>query len=93
MNKTQLIDKVAKDNGMTKKQVAETLDAMLAAMGETFASGESIQIAGFGAFTVKDKPAHIGRNPMTGENVEIAASRKVTFAAGKTLKDKINETR
>lgn len=91
MTKTQLIEKIAKDNDLTKKQVSEIVDAALAAVTETLASGESIQIAGFGSFSVKEIAAHTGRNPRTNEAVEIPASRRVTFSAGKGLKDKLNE--
>ena len=91
MTKTQLIEKIAKDNGLTKKQVAEVVDATLAAVADTLAPGESIQIAGFGSVNVQEIAAHTGRNPRTNEAVEIAASRRVTFSAGKALKDKLNE--
>ena len=91
MTKTQLIDKIAKENEMTKKQVAAVVDAWIAAVEETLAAGENIQIAGFGSFAVKNIAAHTGRNPRTNEAVEIPASRRVTFSAGKALKDKLNE--
>ena len=91
MTKTQLIDKIAKENEMTKKQVAAVVDAWIAAVEDTLAAGENIQIAGFGAFAVKNIAAHTGRNPRTNEAVEIPASRRVTFSAGKALKDKLNE--
>jgi DNA-binding protein HU-beta len=90
MTKTQLIDKIAKENEMTKKQVAAVVDAWIAAVEETLAAGENIQIAGFGSFAVKNIAAHTGRNPRTNEAVEIPASRRVTFSASKTLKDKVN---
>ncbi len=91
MTKTQLIEKIAKENEMTKKQVAAVVDAWIAAVEETLAAGENIQIAGFGSFAVKSIAAHTGRNPRTNEAVEIPASRRVTFSAGKALKDKLNE--
>ncbi len=90
MTKTQLIDKIAKDNEMTKKQAAQAVDAVLAALEGTLTAGESIQLLGFGSFAVKEIAAHNGRNPRTGEVVEIAASRRVTFTPSKTLKDKLN---
>ena len=90
MTKTQLIEKIAKENELTKKQVAEIVDAWIAAVENTLAEGESVQIAGFGAFAVKEIAAHMGRNPRTNEAVEIPASRRVTFSASKTLKDKLN---
>ena len=92
MTKTQLIEKIAKENGWTKKQVAETVDATLAAVEGTLISGEAVQIFGFGTFAVKEVAAHTGRNPSTGEAVEIAASRKLTFSASKAIKDKLNES-
>lgn len=90
MNKTQLIDKIAKENNMTKKQVTETVDAMIAAIGDALVAGESVQFLGFGTFSVKEIAAHNGRNPRTGEVVEIAASRRPAFTASKALKDKLN---
>lgn len=90
MTKTQLIDKVAKETTLTKKQAAEAFDAFLATTIEALAAGEVVQVAGFGAFTPKEIAAHTGRNPRTGEVVEIAASRRVSFTASKTLKDKLS---
>ena len=91
MTKTQLIDKMAKDAGMTKKQAAEAFDACIDTIIAVLSEGENVQISGFGSFSVKNIPAHMGRNPRTNEPVEIAASRRVTFVPGKALKEKINE--
>ena len=91
MTKTQLIDKIAKENELTKKQVAAVVDAVFDTMGDALVAGDAVQIFGFGAFAVKEKAAYTGRNPRTGEPVEIAASRKVNFSASKALKDKLNE--
>ena len=91
MTKTQLIDKIAKENELTKKQAAQIVDSVFDAMEEALIAGESVQIFGFGAFAVKEKAAYTGRNPRTGEAVEIAASRKVSFSPSKALKDKLNE--
>ncbi len=90
MTKTQLIDKIAKENDLTKKQVAQIVDATFAAIESSLVAGESVQIAGFGNFTVKEIAAHNGRNPRTGEVVQIAACRRAGFSAGKALKDKLN---
>lgn len=90
MTKNQIIELVAKQTGMTKKSVAEVLDAVAVTVDNALVAGESVQIAGFGSFSVKQKDAYTGRNPKTGEPVEIAASRRVTFSASKTLKDKLN---
>ncbi|MBR7151424.1 MAG: HU family DNA-binding protein [Clostridia bacterium] len=90
MKKTQLIDKAAQTSGLTKKDTALALDAILAAIGEAVAAGETVQIPGFGTWTVKAQAARTGRNPKTNEPIEIPASKRVTFSASKTLKDKAN---
>ena len=90
MTKTQLIDKIAKDTELTKKQAAEAVDAMIAAMQDALVAGDGVQLVGFGGFSVKEVAARTGRNPRTNEVVEIPASRRVTFSASKTLKDKVN---
>ncbi|MBQ9131273.1 MAG: HU family DNA-binding protein [Clostridia bacterium] len=90
MKKTELIQKAAQASGMTKKDVAIALDALLGTIEDTLAQGESVQITGFGSFTVKDQAARTGRNPMTNETIEIPASRRATFSASKVLKEKLN---
>ena len=89
MTKTQLIDKIAKETGISKKNVAEVCDSLFASVTESLVAGEATQISGFGAFAAKDRPARTGRNPKTGESIQIAASRSVVFTASKTLKEKI----
>lgn len=90
MTKTQLIEKAAKENGLTKKNVAEVYEALAKAIEDTLAAGESIQFSGFGAFNVKTKEAHVARNPKTNESVQIPATRRLTFSASKVLKEKLN---
>ena len=90
MKKTELINQIAKNAGLTKKQAAAAFDACMSGIVNALVAGEGVQISGFGIFNVKDVPAHTGRNPRTNETLEIEASRRVTFAAGKTLKEKIN---
>ena len=90
MKQTQLIDRAAKESGMTKKDLAQALDALLGAIEGTLAEGEAVQITGFGNFNVKDQAARTGRNPSTNETIEIPASRRVTFSASKVLKEKLN---
>ncbi len=90
MTKTQLIENVAKELGMTKKDVAAVIDAAYNNVCATLSAGEAVQIAGFGIFSVKEKAAHMGRNPRTKEAVEIPACRRISFSASKTLKDKLN---
>ena len=91
MTKTQLIEKVAKETGLSKKDVGEVCDAIFVSVAESIAAGESAQIAGFGVFAAKDRAACTRRNPKTGEPVEVAACRAPVFTASKTLKDKLNE--
>ena len=91
MTKTQLIDQIAQNSEMTKKQAGEALDAVVSAMAQSLLAGEELRLAGFGSFSVKTVAARTGRNPRTNETVEIPASRRVTFSASKTLKDKLNE--
>ena len=90
MKKTELIDKIAKESGLTKKQAAAAFDACVGGIVGALANGEGVQISGFGTFNIKEVPAHTGRNPRTNETVEIAASRRVTFSASKILKEKLN---
>ena len=92
MTKAQLIETVAREGNMTKKQASVAVDAMLDAIESALIAGESVQISGLGSFHVKEVPAHSARNPRTNETVEAAASRKVTFSVSKTLKGRINET-
>ncbi len=90
MNKTQLIQKIAENGNMTKKDAEVALNAVVAAITDAVAAGEKVQVSGFGSFDVKARDARTGRNPKTGESVEIAASKRVVFAAAQALKDKIN---
>ena len=91
MNKLQLTEAVAaKVAGLTKKQSAEAVNAVLEAIAEALAAGDKVQIVGFGTYSVKTRAAREGRNPKTGEAMTIAASKTPAFAAGKALKDAIN---
>ena len=90
MNKAQLIQKIAENGNMTKKDAEVALNAVVAAVADAVASGEKVQVSGFGSFDVKTRDARMGRNPKTGEAVEIAASKRVVFSAAQVLKDKIN---
>ena len=90
MNKTQLIQKIAENDNMTKKDAEAALNAVVAAITDAVAAGEKVQVSGFGSFDVKARDARTGRNPKTGEAVEIAASKRIIFTAAQALKDKIN---
>lgn len=90
MTKTQLIDAVANVSGHTKKDLEAVLDAVLEQMGEGLAKGEKVDLRGFGSFSAKEKKARTGRNPKTGEPIEIAARKAVTFKPSKELASKVN---
>ena len=90
MKKLQLIDAVADKAKVTKKEAAAAVDAVLDVIAEALAAGEDVKITGFGGFEVKARAARTGRNPKTGEAVEIPASKYVAFSAGSALKDKVN---
>lgn len=90
MTKTNLIDIVAEKTGLKKKEADAAVSAVFAALKDALAAGEKVQLVGFGTFDVKERAERQGRNPFTGEAMTIAASKRVTFSAGKTLKDQIN---
>lgn len=91
MTKAQLIAKIADETGISKKTVGEVYDALLVSATDALASCDSVQLFGFGAFTVKEKAAYTARNPKTNEPVEMPASKRVTFTASKNLKAKVNQ--
>lgn len=90
MNNSDLADRVAADSGLTKADARKVVDGLLGAIVEAAAKGDEISLNGFGKFKVKDTPAREGRNPSTGATIQIAASKKLTFAAAKAVKDKLN---
>ena len=87
MNKTELIAAVAERTGLTKKDAERAVAATFDTIAAQLAAGEKIQVTGFGTFEVKEREARVGRNPLTGESIQIAASRTPVFKAGKGLKD------
>ena len=89
MNKTELIAAAAERTGLTKKDAEKVLNAALESIAAALAQGDKVQISGFGSFEVKEREARVGRNPQTGEAMEIAASRVPAFKAGKALKDQV----
>ncbi len=90
MNTTDLIEKLATAQSLTKVATKAIVDDVLKAIGDAAVAGEEINFPGFGKFKVKESPAREGRNPSTGATVQIAASKKLTFAPAKALKDKLN---
>ena len=90
MNKTDLINVVASEAGLSKKQAEAAVNATLAAVAGALKNGDKVQLIGFGTFEVKSVAAREGRNPKTGETIEIAACKKPAFSAAKALKDAVN---
>ena len=90
MNKTDLVEVVVAETGVTKKQADEVISAALAAITSALKDGDKVQLIGFGTFEVKETAEREGRNPKTGEAIKIAASKKPTFSASKVLKDEVN---
>lgn len=91
MNKADLIASVAEKVELKKKEVEAVVGAVFDSIGEALARGEKVQIVGFGTFEVRDRAARVGRNPQTGEEIQIAASRVPTFKAGKLLKEAVGK--
>ena len=89
MNKGELIDRVAETANVTKKQANAVLDAIIEAIADAVASGEKVTLVGFGSFEPRDRKARIGRNPKTGEEMDIPAARVPAFSAGKQFKEKV----
>lgn len=89
MTKVELIAKVAADADMSKKDAEKALNAAFAALAGALSDGEKIAISGFGAFEVRERAEHKGRNPRTKEEIVIPASRTVAFKPGKALKDSL----
>ena len=90
MNKSQLIDAIAEAADLPKASAAKALEAVIDTVSNTLKGGEQVVLVGFGTFSVKDRPARTGRNPQTGQPIEIAAARIPNFKAGKALKDAVN---
>ena len=87
MNKSELISAISNKSGFTKKDSEKFLTAALDAISETLQSGEKVQLVNFGNFEVKCRPARMARNPRTGEEISIPATKAPVFKAGKALKD------
>jgi len=87
MNKSELVDAIASKASLSKVDAAQALDAVISAVGEALKSGDSVTLVGFGTFSVKERAARTGRNPKTGEALQIEASKVPSFKAGKGLKD------
>ncbi|HDV6273564.1 TPA: HU family DNA-binding protein [Staphylococcus pseudintermedius] len=89
MNKTDLINAVAEQADLTKKEAGLAVDAVFEAIQTSLAKGEKVQLIGFGNFEVRERAARKGRNPQTGKEIDIPASKVPVFKAGKALKDAV----
>lgn len=90
MNKTELIDAVAASADISKAAAGRALDATLESIAEALKEGDQVTLVGFGSFAVKHRAARAGRNPQTGEAIQIAEANVPGFKAGKQLKDAVN---
>ncbi len=90
MNKTELVAAMAESAEISKADAGRALDAMVEAVTEALKKGDQVSLIGFGSFMVKERGARTGRNPRTGETIEIKASKTPSFKAGKALKDAVN---
>lgn len=90
MNKGELVEMVAKDCDMSKTDADQVLSAILGAITRAITAGDKVTLVGFGTFSVGERPAREGRNPQTGEPIQIPAKRTVRFKAGSKLVEAVN---
>lgn len=90
MNKQELIDAVAAKVDMSKSAIEETVNTVVGTISKEVTAGNTVQLVGFGSFSRGKRAARTGRNPQTGEAIEIAAAKTVKFSAGKAFKDAVN---
>ena len=89
MTKADLVAEIASEGGITRSQAEKTVDGFVSAVSATLSGGDKFTLVGFGTFSVGVRSAREGRNPSTGEKIQIPASKFVKFKAGKTLSDKV----
>lgn len=92
MNKTELINAVAEKSELSKKDASKAVDAVFSSITNALSSEDEVQLIGFGSFKVKERGARKGRNPQTGDEIEIPASKVPGFAPGKALKDAVKNS-
>jgi DNA-binding protein HU-beta len=90
MNKQELVDAVASAVGISKSAAGEAVDAFVAVVTQAVVEGEGVRLVGFGTFSTGQRAARTGRNPRSGETLQIAAAKTVKFTAGKAFKDSVN---
>ena len=91
MNKLELVDHIATESELTKVSAAAALDAMLGGIEKTLKKGEEVRLVGFATFSVRERAAGKGRNPATGKEIKIAASKNARFKPGAALKASLNK--
>ncbi len=90
MNKQQLIDNIATNADISKAAAGKALDALTSSIAQAMKNNDTVSLIGFGSFTVKERSERTGRNPQTGAEIKIPASKSVGFKPGKALKDRVN---
>ena len=90
MNKTQLVDAIAAKADLNKTQAKAALEEVLNGITQSLKEGDPVQLVGFGTFKINHRAARTGRNPQTGQEIQIAAANVPAFVAGKALKDAVN---
>jgi len=93
MNKSDLVEVLAKRTGITLKKAQDVVDQVFSAMSDTLVQGERIEIRGFGSFAVKDYKSYVGRNPKTKESISVPPKRLPYFKVGKELKKRVDSLR
>ncbi len=91
MNKAELVDAIANDTKLSKKDTEAFIKAFVENVSKALETGNDVQLIGFGTFTVGERAARTGRNPLTGATINIKASKAPKFKAGKALKDRVNK--
>src|SRR5690606_13131893 len=90
LTKADIVERVYKEAGFSKKEAADLVDLVFKVIKDTLARGEKVKISGFGNFSIRDKATRIGRNPQTGDAMEISARRVLTFKPSQVLKDDVS---
>jgi len=90
LNKAELVEAVAENADLTKAAATRAVDSIVAAISDALAKGEQVSLVGFGTFLVRERAARTGRDPRSGEPIQIKASKNPAFKAGKALKDAVN---
>lgn len=90
MNKSELIDMIADESDVSKAAASRALDAMISGVTQSLLKGDQVTLVGFGTFSVRDRAPRTGRNPQTGESIQIKAAKVPVFKAGKAFKDALN---